>query len=84
MSEDRQKLLLTPLEAAQALSISPRSLWTLTQSGRIRSVRIGRQVRYPVDALNEFIDQCPPGNADSAAFKPRVLPDEQDAGKLTA
>ena len=43
-------LLLTAAEAAKALAISPRTLWSLTDSGKIPCVRIGRSVRYdPVD-----------------------------------
>lgn len=49
------KLLLTPREAAAALSISERSLWGLTNQGLLRCVRIGRSVRYAVDDLREFI-----------------------------
>lgn len=49
-------LLFTPAQAAEALSISPRKLWSLTASGEIPVVRIGRAVRYPVDRLREWID----------------------------
>lgn len=48
-------LLLTAREAAKALSISTRTLWTYTQDGTIPSVRIGGSVRYPIDALREYI-----------------------------
>lgn len=53
-------LLLTVAEAADALRISVRLLWTLTQSGEIRSVRIGqRGVRYAPAELQRWIDrQC--------------------------
>jgi excisionase family DNA binding protein len=50
-------LLLTPPEAAKALGISTRTLWTLTASGDVPSLKIGRLVRYPVDALRDWIDQ---------------------------
>jgi excisionase family DNA binding protein len=51
------RLLLTPPEAARALSISPRTLWQLTADNRIRAVRIGRLVRYDVAELTRFIEQ---------------------------
>ena len=51
---DATKILLTPREASNALAISPRKLWSLTASGEIPSVRIGRCVRYPVDRLREW------------------------------
>lgn len=50
-----ERLLLPPREAAGVLSISERSLWTLTKSGEIPSVRIGRSVRYSVAALEAWI-----------------------------
>ncbi len=48
-------LLLTPQQAAQALAISPRKLWSLTASGDIPCVRLGKCVRYPVDQLQQWI-----------------------------
>ena len=57
-------LLLTPKQAAEALSISPRKLWAMTASGEIPHLRIGRSVRYPVDELQRWIDdQTKGGNA---------------------
>jgi excisionase family DNA binding protein len=53
---ENQKLLLDPRAAAKVLSVSPRTLWSLTHSGEIKSVRIGRLVRYPIDALREFVE----------------------------
>ena len=50
-------LLLTPRQAAEALAISQRKLWSMTASGEIPHVRIGRSVRYPVDDLRDWIDQ---------------------------
>lgn len=49
-------LLLTPKQASLALGISPRKLWSLTASGEIPHVRIGRCVRYPLDDLQRWID----------------------------
>ena len=40
------RLLLTPCEAAAALAISERTLWTRTANGEIPCVRLGRSVRY--------------------------------------
>jgi excisionase family DNA binding protein len=50
-----ERLLLSPREAAKALSICEKTLWTITQGGKIPVVRIGRAVRYPVDGLQEWI-----------------------------
>lgn len=51
------RLLMTANEAAQALSICPRTLWTLTHAGQIPFVRIGRLVRYSPDDLRGWIDR---------------------------
>jgi excisionase family DNA binding protein len=50
-----EALLLKPKEAAQALAISPRTLWALTQSGEIRALRTGRILRYSVDTLRAWV-----------------------------
>jgi excisionase family DNA binding protein len=50
-----EKLLLDPRSAAKVLSVSPRTLWSLTHCGEIKAVRIGRLVRYPIEALREFV-----------------------------
>lgn len=51
-----EPLLLTPRQAAQALAISERTLWTLTAPrGPLQSVLVGRSVRYSVEHLREWI-----------------------------
>jgi excisionase family DNA binding protein len=49
------KLLLNADEASEALSLSPRKIWELTRDGDLPSIRIGRSVRYDVEALREWI-----------------------------
>lgn len=51
----QEKLLLTARETAAALSISERSLWSLTNQGAIKCVRINRSVRYARTELERFI-----------------------------
>lgn len=48
-------LLLTPKEAAKSLSICERTLYDLTRRGELKSVKIGRSVRYSVDELKNWI-----------------------------
>ena len=55
-SPTKPALLLTPQQAADDLAISPRKLWTMTASGEIPCVRIGRCVRYPLGDLRRWID----------------------------
>ncbi len=52
------RLLLTPREAAAALSISERTLWSITAPrGALRLVRIGRSVRYDPHDLAAYIER---------------------------
>jgi excisionase family DNA binding protein len=50
------RLLLTPRQAAAALSISERTLWQLTRDRALPCVRIGRSVRYARNDLLAFIE----------------------------
>ena len=50
-----QPLLLPPKEAAARLRISERTLWTLTDRGEIRCIRIGAAKRYPMIELELFV-----------------------------
>ncbi|HWY87154.1 MAG TPA: helix-turn-helix domain-containing protein [Gemmataceae bacterium] len=49
------RLLLKPGDAARALGISIRLLWSLTRDGTIPAVRLGRAVRYSPAALAEWV-----------------------------
>jgi excisionase family DNA binding protein len=49
------KLVLTPQEAAGALSIDRSTLYQLLMCGEIRSFKIGRCRRIPLDALKEWV-----------------------------
>ena len=51
------QLLLTPRQAAEALQISERKLWSMKASGEIPHVLLGRSVRYPVADLQRWIDE---------------------------
>jgi hypothetical protein len=44
-------LALRPREAAAALGISERKLWSLTQAGNVPHVKLDRVTLYPVAAL---------------------------------
>lgn len=49
-------LLLTVREAADVLRVSERTLWSLTNSGELPSVRVGRSVRYDQNDLADWIE----------------------------
>lgn len=48
---------LTVEEVAKALSIGRRTAWRLVADRQLRSVRIGRAVRIPVDEVEAFIER---------------------------
>jgi excisionase family DNA binding protein len=49
-------LLITPRQASAMLSISERTLWTLTKKGDIPVIRIGRAIRYALRDLEGWIE----------------------------
>lgn len=51
-----EKLLLTPEDAADLLSIGRSKLYELLGDGRLPSVRIGASRRVPMSALVEFVE----------------------------
>lgn len=54
-SPSQTRLALRPREAARALGIGVRLLWSLTNSGQIPSIRIGRCRVYSVAALADWL-----------------------------
>jgi excisionase family DNA binding protein len=54
---EKVKLLLSPEEAANALSLSKAQVYKLLALGVIRSLKIGRTRRIPVKALEDWIDE---------------------------
>jgi len=53
--------LMTADQAAKALGVSPRTVWTLTQEGALTCVRIGRRVLYDPADVRTFVDRCREG-----------------------
>jgi len=50
------RLAVGAREAARALSISERTLWSITRSGEIPSFRAGKRVLYKVADLEAWIE----------------------------
>jgi hypothetical protein len=50
------KLLLSSRESARALSISERTLWTITNEGKIPVCRVRGANRYHIDDLLAYIE----------------------------
>jgi len=60
------RLALRPAEAARALGIGERSLWTLAAKGEIPFARLGGLRVFPITALQRWLEQkalaaCPAG-----------------------
>ena len=51
-------LLVTPRDAAKALCICQKTLWSLTKRGDLPVVRIGRAVRYDDADLHRYIQHA--------------------------
>lgn len=67
-TQQTPKLLLTAREAAAALSISEKTLWSLTKAGEVPHVRIGeRSIRYSVDELKRWLSEHRIGGEPAAA-----------------
>lgn len=51
------RLLLTPEESAETISVSRSKLYELLASGAIESVRIGKSRRIPAEALQAYVER---------------------------
>jgi excisionase family DNA binding protein len=61
-----ERLLLTASETAERLSLGRSKVYELMAAGQLRSVRIGRSRRVPIEALHEFVRRLA-GDADQSA-----------------
>lgn len=61
------RIALRREEAAEALGVSDRTLWTWTKAGDVPHVRIGGVVMYPVDGLRDWLASRQNGNECSAS-----------------
>lgn len=59
MKNSATPLALSPREAAKALGIAERTLWSATQPrGPIPAIKLGKRVLYPVDGLKEWLSNA--------------------------
>lgn len=61
-----EKLMLRPIEAADAIGVSRTKAYELIASGEIPSVKVGGCVRVPVDALKKWIANSTTGDPQVA------------------
>ncbi|MGE0539822.1 MAG: excisionase family DNA-binding protein [Dehalococcoidia bacterium] len=50
------KLLLKPIEAAELVGLGRSKCYEMIRDGTIPSVRLGKSVRIPADALRRWVD----------------------------
>jgi len=50
-----ERLLLRPAEAAELLGVGRSKVYALLVAGEVPSIRVGRSVRVPVDALKRWV-----------------------------
>ena len=53
---DNLPLALTVLEAGQVLRVGRNVAYELVRSGQLRSVRVGKNIRIPRDALADYLN----------------------------
>jgi excisionase family DNA binding protein len=61
-----EKLLLTPEDAAEALSIGRSKLYELLATGELASIRLGGCRRVPTEAIRHFVAQLSQASAPRA------------------
>jgi excisionase family DNA binding protein len=57
MSEPIIKLLLRPKEVGETLGVSRTRVYQMLATREIESIRIGRSIRVPVDAVETWISE---------------------------
>ena len=65
-------LLLTLERAAEALSVSPRTVRRLLDAGELAPVRIGRSLRVSAESLRRYVDRAIPESHTHPSAGPDV------------
>lgn len=60
------KLLLPITEAARLLGVSSSTVRRLIAAGRLRTINVGKELRVPVAAIEEFVAPAPPSSGSPA------------------
>lgn len=53
-----QENLMTYVEVAEVLRVTPRTVYGLIRKGQLRAVRFGQSVRVDVEDLRDFIQRA--------------------------
>ncbi|MEW6770442.1 MAG: excisionase family DNA-binding protein [Bacillota bacterium] len=62
--ENLPKLAFSPTEAAYVLALGRTKTYELIAQGRLRSIRVGRRLLIPAEAIREFLTQEITGKKD--------------------
>jgi len=54
---DQKKLLLSPEETCEAIGVKRSTLFKMLDAGKIRSIKIGRLRRIPVQSIHQYIER---------------------------
>lgn len=65
LAEAAEPLLVGIDDVARLLNVSSRTVWSLTNSGSLPHLRIGRRVLYPVDGLRRWAADRTSGGAST-------------------
>ena len=60
------RVLLTPEEVAEALHVGRCTVYDLIRTNQLRSFKIGKLRRIPVDAVHEYVQRLTDENGDAA------------------
>jgi excisionase family DNA binding protein len=70
------RLLVRPTEAAEILGLGRSKVYELLASGELPSVRIGKSIRVPLEALRQWVD------ARTAGSDPPYVPDPRNTWSI--
>lgn len=59
-------LALTVRELARMLGVSKNTAYDLVRSGQLRSIRVGRQIRVPRSAMEDYLNGSAPSRDQPA------------------
>src|SRR5438094_82378 len=78
-SPGRRTTLLSVREVADALAVSPSTVWRLADRGYLRRLRIGHSVRFRLEDVEALIQRCE--QFEEEMRDPAVGPDRAEAAR---
>jgi excisionase family DNA binding protein len=85
---DRRAGYITPIEAAELLAVSVKSVYKLASSGEVEALHVGRSVRIKADSLCDYIrrntvsrEGVPEAHEPAPVLTPRLSPEARPRKK---